>query len=141
MPRGVKKCRCNNCLECRDDYIVVDGGIKLPIVRLNGFYPWFEHEFRRYEHEGIEVPPPAKHEYCKAIKEARLARGLTQTQMAESIGISRQAITRIEAGVSCSWHKFRCKIEALYGVPNSFDISRQGITKAKQAQEEKRHGA
>ena len=43
-------------------------------------------------------PPPAAERYESRLKTFRVARGLSQNEIAERVGLTRQAIYMIEAG-------------------------------------------
>lgn len=53
----------------------------------------------------------------KRMKEARLQAGLTQTQVAEKLGVAQPVYQRFEKGV------FECSYEQLVILCNLFDIS------------------
>lgn len=60
------------------------------------------------------------------IREARLAAGLTQVQLAEAIGSTQQAVAKWEAGRGVPRDGFRwklcdtlgCTLDDLFGMPN-----------------------
>ena len=70
----------------------------------------------------------------KKIKELRKQRGITQEQLAESIGISFQAVSKWETGSSVPDVETMVKISELYGITVN-DIVHADLTKIKYQKE------
>lgn len=126
------RCTCGNCLDCLEpgDFLTLDDGTKLPVVSMAGFCIPFEPVFKRYRKED-NVPRGGRKQlavdYSAALLQHRTERGLTQKQVADAIGIRRQAYTKIESGYSMSWHRVRQKIEVHLGVKNPIKLSDDGM--------------
>lgn len=58
-----------------------------------------------------------KEEVGKRLKECRLSSGLTQTQVAEKLGVAQPVYLRFEKG------RFECNYEQLVKLSTLFDVS------------------
>jgi putative transcriptional regulator len=56
-------------------------------------------------------------ELVSTLKEAREARGLTQAQLAEAVGVSRKTINTVENGIFVPSTVIALKLAAALGVP------------------------
>jgi len=67
-------------------------------------------------------------EIVAKIKRLRMAKGLSQTQIADRLNITRTAYQKLESGESCSWSKYLDELmSVLETTPKDFfsDIGRQ----------------
>ena len=55
--------------------------------------------------------------YGERIRREREAKGLTQEELAEAVGVSRQAVSKWENGTSDPSTSNLCALAKLYGIP------------------------
>jgi len=63
------------------------------------------------------APEPTKRPLSEILREHRTRAGMTQEYVAEALGISRQAVSKWEAGASEPTAANLAALAALYGVP------------------------